>query len=121
LKITFDQPLRESTVRNLRSFRVSAFISIGDGSCPVQYLLPVERIEYDGNMAVYYFDSYCVDHELRTSCRKLTKAAEVELVLHGSMILNKEGRALDAELIGDFPTGNGVEGGEFITYFTVGP
>jgi hypothetical protein len=24
-------------------------------------------------------------------------------------------------LIGDFPTGNGVQGGEFITYFTVGP
>jgi hypothetical protein len=42
-------------------------------------------------------------------------------VLHGSMIHDKHDRALDAELIGDFPTGNGVQGGEFITYFTVGP
>ena len=37
------------------------------------------------------------------------------------MIHNRQGRALDAELIDEFPTGNGVEGGEFIAYFTVGP
>ena len=81
----------------------------------------VERIEYEDDTAVYYFDSDCLEHELRASCKKLRKPAEVELVLHGSMVLDKKGRALDAELIGDFPTGNGVEGGEFITYFTVGP
>jgi hypothetical protein len=121
LKVTFDQPMNQYTVRNSRSFRLSLFISIGDGTCPVQYLIPVERIEYDDDTAVYYFESDCLEHELRASCKKLRKAAEVELVLHGSMVLDKKGRALDAELIGDFPTGNGVEGGEFITYFTVGP
>jgi hypothetical protein len=121
LEVTFDQEMSPHTVKNVRSLRLSVFISIGDGSCPVRYLIPVERIEYDRYTAVYYFDSNCIEHELRTSCRKLKKAAEVELVLHGSMILNTEGRALDAELIGNFPTGNGVEGGEFITYFTVGP
>ena len=121
LKVTFDQPMNQHTVTNPRSLRLSLFISIGDGSCPVQYLIPVEHIEYDGNRAVYYFDSECIEHELRMSCKKLNKAAEVELVLHGCMVLDKKGRALDAELIGDFPTGNGVEGGEFITYFTVGP
>jgi len=121
LEVTFDQEMSPHTVKNLRSLRLSVFISIGDGTCPVQYLIPVERIEYDSYTALYYFDSNCIEHELRTSCRKLKKAAEVELVLHGSMILNKEGRALDAELIGNFPTGNGVAGGEFITYFTVGP
>ena len=42
-------------------------------------------------------------------------------MLHGSMVLDKKGRAVDAELIEKLPTGNGVEGGEFITYFTVGP
>ena len=43
------------------------------------------------------------------------------MILHGSMIHNRQGRALDAELIDGFPTGNGVEGGEFIAYFSVGP
>lgn len=121
LKVTFDQPMNQYTVKNERSFRLSVFISINEGSCPVQFLIPVKRIEYDDDTAVYYFDYDCIEQELRRSCRKLLKAAEVELVLHGSMILDEEGRALDAELIGEFPTGNGVEGGEFITYFTVGP
>jgi hypothetical protein len=120
LKVTFDQPLKEHTVTNVRSFRLSIFIAT-EGNCPVQLLIPVERIHYEGNTAVYYFDSNCIKHELQTSCGKLKKPAEVELVLHGSMVLNEQGRGLDAELIGDFPTGNGVEGGEFITYFTVGP
>ncbi|MGH9969839.1 MAG: hypothetical protein ACREBG_18880, partial [Pyrinomonadaceae bacterium] len=121
LKVTFDKPLNHRTVTDLRSFRLSVFISVNDDICPVQFLIPVERVEYDGNSAVYYFDDACIGQQLRTSCKKLKKAAEVELVLHGSMVLDKHGRALDAELIGDFPTGNGVEGGEFITYFTVGP
>jgi hypothetical protein len=70
---------------------------------------------------VYYLDHDCIERQLRRECGRLRKPAEVELILHGSMILDKKGHALDAELIEKFPTGNGVEGGDFITYFTVGP
>jgi hypothetical protein len=121
LKVTFDQPLNQRTVTDPQSFRLSVFIATDEGNCPTQLLIPVERVEYDGNVAVYYFDHGCIEHELRKTCKKLAKAAQVELVLHGSMVLDEHDRALDAELIGDFPTGNGVQGGEFITYFTVGP
>jgi collagenase-like PrtC family protease len=59
---------------------------------------------------------------LRRTCQKHQRTAEVELILHGSMILDSSGRALDAELIGNnFPTGNGVEGGEFIAPYSVVP
>ena len=37
------------------------------------------------------------------------------------LIVDTGGRALDAELIRNFPTGNGVEGGEFIAFYTVEP
>jgi hypothetical protein len=124
LRIKFDQSLDQHTVMNQKSFRLSLFMSLGDDHCPRQFLIPVDRIEYeeDPSIAVYYFDSECIEHDLRTSSKKLRKPVDVELVLHGSMILDTEGRALDAELIGsEFPTGNGVEGGEFITYFTIGP
>lgn len=121
LKVTFDQEMSDETVKNVKSVRLSVFMSTGEGNCPTQFLIPVERIEYSGYTAVYYFNSDCIEDELRTSSRKVQKAVEVELLLHGNMILNKEGRALDAELIRGLPTGNGVEGGEFITYFTVGP
>lgn len=121
LEISFDQPLRHHTVTDPRTFRVSIYLPIDEGSCPVHVLIPVERIEYYGNTAVYYFDHECIEYQLRRACRRLKKPAEVELVLHGSMVLDTKGRALDAELIEKLPTGNGVEGGEFITYFTVGP
>lgn len=123
LKIRFDRPLDKKTVENTKSFRLSVFISQGEGSCPFPYLIPLERVEYNEheNVAVYYFDADCIEHDLRTSCKKLKKSAQVELVLHGDMIRDLNHRALDAELINDFPTGNGVQGGQFITYFTVGP
>ena len=124
LKITFDRPMDRQTVENPRSLRLSVFISQEDGKCPAQFLIPVDRIEYreHDHTAVYYFNSDCIEYELHR-CKNTKKPAVVELVLHGSMLLDEKGRrALDAELIGSkFPTGNGVEGGEFITSFTVGP
>ena len=122
LQITFDQPMKARTVTNVRSCRLSVFY-MNEGNCQVQLLVPVERIEYDENTATatYYFDDDCVEQELRKVCRKGKKPADVELILHGSMIHNEQGRALDAELIDELPTGNGVEGGEFIAYFTLQP
>lgn len=123
LRITFDQSMNIRTVTNVYTCRLSIFITTNEGNCPAQFLIPVRRIDYDdaSATATYYFDDDCIEQELRRVCRRLRKAAEVELILHGSMIHNTRGRALDAELIDDFPTGNGVEGGEFIAYFTVAP
>jgi hypothetical protein len=122
LQVTFDRPMKARTVTNVRSCRLSVFYT-NEGNCLVQLLVPVERIEYDENTttATYYFDDDCIEQELRKVCRKVKKPADVELILHGSMIHNEHGRALDAELIDELPTGNGVEGGEFIGYFTLQP
>jgi hypothetical protein len=120
LRVTFDQPMNEYSVRNVRSCRLSIFLS-NENRCPVPLHIPVEHIDYEECSATYYFDDDCIEQELRRACKRLRRAADVELVLHGSMIHNQNGRALDAELIHDFPTGNGVEGGDFVTYFTVGP
>jgi hypothetical protein len=122
LKVTFDQPMKSRTVTNRRSCRLT-FLHSTDGSCPAPLVIPVERIGYDEDTstATYYFDDDCIEHELRKTCKKLKKPAEVELVLHGNIIHNHRGRALDAELIDELPSGNGVEGGDFTVYFTVEP
>lgn len=120
LQVTFDHAMNQDTVEDPRSLRLSVYMPVTDGSCPVPYLVPVDHVEYAGNVATYYFDHRCIEHNLRAVCKKLPKPAEVEIVLHGSMVLDVHNRALDAELIRAFPTGNGVQGGEFITYFTVG-
>jgi hypothetical protein len=120
LQVAFDQDMKEHTVTNLRSCRLSIFLT-EEGSCPSHLLIPIRHIEYAGRMATYYFDEDCIERELRNACRRLRKPADVELILHGNMIHNRQGRALDAELIEGFPTGNGVEGGQFVAYFSVGP
>jgi hypothetical protein len=120
LRVTFDQPMKARTVTNPRSCRLSIFLP-NESNCPAQVLIPVDRIDYTDRTATYSFDDDCIERELRAACKRLRKPADVELVLHGSMIHNRQGRAVDAELIDEFPTGNGVEGGEFIAYFTVGP
>jgi hypothetical protein len=122
LRVTFDQPMNARSVTNVHSCRLTVFY-INEGNCSVQLLVPVQRIDYDENTrtATYYFDDDCIEHELRKVCKRIRKPAEVELILHGSLIHNEEGRALDAELIDELPSGNGVEGGEFIAYFTVRP
>ena len=123
LQVTFDQKMKARTVTNVRSCRLSIFIPSSDGHCPMQLFIPVQRIDYDydSSIATYYFDDDCIDQELRKTCKRLKRPADVELILYGNVIHNEHGRALDAELIEAFPTGNGVEGGDFITYFTVGP
>jgi hypothetical protein len=122
LKVTFDQKLKTRTVTNRRSCRLT-FFHTPDCECPVPLIIPVERISYDEDTstATYYFDDDCVEQELRKVCKKVRKPAEVELVLHGNMIHNHHGRALDAELIDELPSGNGVEGGDFTAFFTVEP
>lgn len=120
LKLTFDKPLNKPSVENPRSCRLSAFVPSGDNGCPSQVVIPVKRVVYADDAASYYFDHYCAEHELR-KCQKRQASIEVEFVLHGSMVLDAHGRALDAELIRDFPTGNGVEAGEFIAWFSVEP
>ena len=125
LQVTFDRPMAQRTVTRRHTCRLSIFLPSGGESCPKQVLIPVHRVdytEYPEPTATYSFHDECVQRELRHSCKSLKHPVDVELILHGSMILDDEGHALDAELIDDtFPTGNGVQGGEFIAYFSVSP
>jgi hypothetical protein len=121
LRVTFDQPMKALTVTDRRTCRLSMLFYTNDAHCPAQLFIPVERIDYDDQtrIATYYFDDDCIEQELRKVCLRLRKPAEVELVLRGNLLHNRHGRALDAELIDGFPTGNGVEGGEFVVTYTV--
>ena len=122
LEVTYDQPMALRTVTRRRSCRLSIYLPSGNESCPKQVLIPVRNVEYADETATYYFHDECVQRELRHSCKSLKHPVDVELILHGGMILDEKGHALDAELIdGTFPTGNGVQGGEFIAYFSVRP
>jgi hypothetical protein len=122
LQVTYDQPMALRTVTRRRTCRLSIYLPSGNENCPKQVLIPVHKVEYAQPIATYFFHEECVQRELRHSCKSLKHAVDVELILHGGMILDEKGHALDAELLdGKFPTGNGVQGGEFIAYFSVQP
>jgi hypothetical protein len=122
LKVSFSRDMDAGSVQNPRSCRLTIAVMHEEHGCPTQILVPVREIAYSNRMATYKFDADCASYELRRTCQKHQRTAEVELILHGSMILDSSGRALDAELIGNnFPTGNGVEGGEFIAPYSVVP
>jgi hypothetical protein len=122
LIVTFDRAMKRNTVENTRSCRLSVFLPQNGANCPMQILIPVTKVAYidAAHKSEYWFDHECIRHEIRDRCKRSDRSIDVELVVHGSMILDEHHRALDAELIHGFPTGNGVEGGEFISYFTVG-
>jgi hypothetical protein len=123
LTLFFDRPLDENSVTRKRTCRLTAIIPCSDNGCPKPVIIPVKRIEYrekDGYHATYHFDHECAERELR-KCRNHPGPIELDFVLHGSLVRDQHGRALDAEMIHGFPTGNGVEGGEFLAFFRIQP
>ena len=119
LLVTYDREMELRTVTKRRTCRLSIYLPSGNESCLKQVLIPVRNVEYANKIATYHFHHECLERELH-SCKSAKHPVDVELILHGGMILDEKGHALDAELIdGKFPTGNGVRGGEFIAYFNV--
>jgi hypothetical protein len=122
LEVTYDRPMSLPSVTRRRACRLSIYLPSDRDGCLRQVLIPVKDVDYRDQVATYHFRDDCVERELRHSCKSLKHPVDVELILHGGMILDDKGRALDAELIdGQFPTGNGVQGGEFVVYFKVRP
>lgn len=52
----------------------------------------------------------------------IAKGADFEIILRGSSILSTDRKALDGDFVGGkFPTGNGTQGGDFVSWFSVAP
>ncbi len=58
--------------------------------------------------------------EIKDNASKEDGGADFEIILRGSSILSKDKKALDGDFIGGkFPTGNGSQGGDFFSWFTL--
>ena len=76
-----------------------------------------------GSRAIFYVDDNWLKDELLAENSEIVNGiARVEISLRGSLILGENGKALDGEFIAnEFPTGNRVEGGDFVSCFPVSP
>lgn len=70
--------------------------------------------------ATFVADQDWVKDELNSKNSQLAAGVDVEITLRGSHIRSVDGKALDGEFLsGRLPTGNGVQGGDFVDWFRV--
>src|SRR5262249_15482365 len=87
--------------------------------------IPAERIESKKDRcftARWVPDQAWVRDELEAKNSLLARGADIEITVRGSRVWSTRQKALDGEFIADkLPTGNGVQGGDFVDWFTVLP
>jgi hypothetical protein len=125
LTLTFDQKMVPHSL-NRHTFVVT-FLHVDEGTgALVPKRIPTERIEQiedDPCFAVRWTaNSHWIKDELEATNTLLARGVEIEILVRGSRVWSTRGKALDGEFIAEkLPTGNGVQGGDFIDWFRVHP
>ena len=132
LVVTFDRPIAPHTI-NRHTFLFAAIITdTATGYKLLRYIPPehilVQTDHADGKTkATFIVERGWLGDELRGTHSAIGEGAEFQIILRGDHILEdkgdgKTGKALDGNFIGGkFPTGNGTQGGDFVSWFSVRP
>jgi hypothetical protein len=91
--------------------------------------IPSETIEIDNDdettRVIFKFEKTWIEDELedekRSAITQSSEGADFEIILRGSSIFSEEGKALDGSFSGEFPSGNGTQGTDFVSWFHVIP
>jgi hypothetical protein len=124
LKVWFDQPLDPATVEDTRSCSLTLFSKEQRSWYNLQLFVPFEHIKYEiaERSATYRIaPDWIRDEVIEKGASELVAGKVLEFILHGSMIRNEKGRALDAEWLGRLPSGNGIQGGDFVVPLVIAP
>ncbi len=125
LKLTFDHDMRHETI-NENTFLVDAILIDVSTCCSYSMSIPGEIVQCEKNKREFYFipkTSWCNANTVK-DCNSILKSegGKIVITLKGDFILDKCGIALDGNFIGGkLPSGNGVEGCDFYSWFTVSP
>ncbi|MBL8901103.1 MAG: hypothetical protein JNM84_25980 [Planctomycetes bacterium] len=123
LEVCFDREMDPSTIDSLTFVVGMITVARGTGWRERRFVPGTVGVDANGKRAWFEPDPEWKRDELEGRNSELAHGADVEIVLHGSEILDKQGRALDGASIAfpQRPSGNGVQGGDFRTYFSVSP
>jgi hypothetical protein len=128
LTITFDKQIQYPTI-NRRTFLISAFtLNDETGHIDIRYIplkFNKEDIQINDEMVTQVTlkcgPKWNINAILGTSAMKL-HGADIEITVRGSSVLDTEEKALDGDFIrGTLPSGNGTQGGDFLSWFHVKP
>jgi hypothetical protein len=123
LIVTFDHEMEPATINRHTFFIAFKFGDVSSGTI-IQKFIPPGAIEPYFNDCQYKFvvDVDWIKEEIRTKKSELFEGVDISVILRSSLIHNKNGKALDGDFINSkLPTGNGVQGGDFVSWFSVRP
>lgn len=122
LTLTFDQPMVSESL-NRHTFFVTFYHEDEGTGALVPKRIPTQSIELVSGPCFtvkWTADKDWVNDELDAKNSLLADGVDIEITVRGSRVWSKNGKALDGEFLADkLPTGNGVQGGDFVDWFTV--
>jgi hypothetical protein len=138
LTVTFDQQMKPGTINKHTFLFAVIIVESSTGYRQLNYISSKEIIQDDNKVvdfngkekkvteATFVVDPTWIKEELEGYSKLLGVAkefgADFEIILRGSSILSKEGKALDGAFIGgELPSGNGFQGSDFVSWFSLMP
>ena len=131
LKITFNKRMYHETI-NKHTFLIAIITIEHSTRYRLLKYVPSEEIELIDNddettSAIFKFETTWIEDELedekRSAITQSSEGADFEIILRGSSIFSieedKKGKALDGSFSGEFPSGNGTQGTDFVSWFHV--
>lgn len=133
LKVTFNKFMDYDSI-NEHTFLIAIITIEHSTRYRLLKYIPSEKIEFIDNddettSAIFKFEKTWMEDELedekRSAITQSNEGADFEIILRGSSIFsneeNKKGKALDGSFSGEFPSGNGTQGTDFVSWFHVKP
>ncbi|MBW2662858.1 MAG: hypothetical protein JRD93_12910, partial [Deltaproteobacteria bacterium] len=131
LKVTFNKRMYHETI-NKHTFLIAVITIEHSTRYRLLKYIPSEEIYLIDNVdettsAIFKFEKTWIEDELedekRSAITQSDEGADFEIILRGSSIFsneeNKKGKALDGSFSGEFPSGNGTQGTDFLSWFHV--
>lgn len=131
LEVTFSKPMLSHTI-NKHTFLLAVIKEDEATGYRIVKYIPAGEIKMDNSHVIdgkgcstkarFIVENGWKDDELLGAHSELRYGAQFEVVLRGSFIMGCHGKALDGDFIGSrLPSGNGTQGGDFLSWFSVGP
>jgi len=131
LKVTFNKRMYHETI-NKHTFLIAIITIEHSTRYRLLKYIPSEEIELIDNddettSAIFKFEKTWIEDELedekRSAITQSSEGADFEIILRGSSIFsneeNEKRKALDGSFSGEFPSGNGTQGTDFVSWFHV--
>lgn len=130
LEVTFNKHMQSHTI-NKHTFLFAVIKEEEATGYRIVKYIPAGKIEtenenFEGKTctrkATFFVEEGWRGDEVRGTHSELRNGAQFEVILRGSSIMSCDGKALDGDFIGGhLPSGNGTQGGDFVSWFSVGP